>query len=220
MYFTEHCFSFFFLLVFLLKLEYDILIYLHKFPLKSQVAFICLSRPTEGNEFPRAEAHLDANLCACRCAFRVRVCCHSFSGATWSIGNDYGFMVSTCGTASNSLSEFRFSQSLSETSKLFRRKIMHFSLKHDFFLQLCLFDSTGFFSKHPETIQNPSNSSFLSRSRLCDAPLAKSAKKTRWLFPSKILELPMSGPGFLAQRRALGGMQRLIPKNTARDEVW
>ena len=60
--FHRTLFFFFLLLGFLLKLEYDILIYLHKFPLKSQVAFICLSRPREGNEFPRAEAHLDANL--------------------------------------------------------------------------------------------------------------------------------------------------------------
>lgn len=136
--FHRTLFFFFLLLGFLLKLGYDILIYLHKFPLKSQVAFICLSRPREGNEFPRAEAHLDANLCACRCAFRVRVCCHSFSGATWSISNDYGFMVSTCGTASNSWSEFIFFQSLSETSKLLHRKIMHFTLKHGFLFFVCL----------------------------------------------------------------------------------
>ena len=147
--------------------------------------------------------------CACRCAFRVRVCCHSFSGATWSISNDYGFMVSTCGRASNSWSEFSF---FSESFRNIQAFTSNYAFLPNMISFFCLSKIAQFFSMHPETIQNPSNSSFLSRSRLCDAPLAKSAKNPGGFFPSKILELPMSGPGFLAQRRAPGGMQRLIPK--------
>ena len=117
--------------------------------------------------------------CACRCAFRVRVCCHSFSGATWSISNDYGFMVSTCGRASNSWSEFSF---FSESFRNIQAFTSNYAFLPNMISFFCLSKIAQFFSMHPETIQNPSNSSFLSRSRLCDAPLAKSAKNPGGFF--------------------------------------